>query len=539
MNSEKMTTKVREALEDARNSAFEKKHVEVTPEHVMLSIFKDREGVPGKIAEIITGNSNTIIEIFSNLLDKIPTVSGDVEYGKNFSSQFATLYRESQQEQKKMGDEFVSLEHIMLAYLHGKYSQNENLRKASLTIESVQPYLKKIRGSQKVKDDNPEAKYDALNKYGKNLNDLARKGKLDPVIGRDEEIRRCIQILSRRTKNNPMLVGDPGVGKTAIVEGLAGRIIERDVPDAIVDKEIIVLDMGALIAGAKYRGEFEDRLKAVLKEVVSADGRIILFVDEIHTVVGAGAAEGAMDAANLLKPALARGELHLIGATTQNEFQKYIEKDSALERRFQRVVIQEPGIEDSITILRGLREKYEIHHGIRIKDASIIAAVRLSDRYISDRRLPDKAVDLIDEACSRLRIELGSLPAEMDSIDRKIRSLEIEEAALKRENDKTSKSRLPGVKNEIASLKEKFSAMKISLDEEKNSISGMASIKEELEKLKIEAAGYEREGKLDQVAEINYGKIPTLQKQMEELQNKLSLKQQGSRMLKEEVTEED
>jgi ATP-dependent Clp protease ATP-binding subunit ClpB len=399
--------------------------------------------------------------------------------------------------------------------------------------------VKSIRGDKKITDENPESKYNTLAKYGRNLNELAKKGKLDPVIGRDEEIRHCIQILSRRTKNNPLLIGEPGVGKTAIVEGLAGKIVQGDVPDVIKDKIVMTLDMGSLIAGAKYRGEFEERLKSVLDEVSASSDKIIMFIDEIHTLVGAGAAEGAMDAANLLKPALARGELRLIGATTLSEFQKHIEKDAALERRFQHVYIEEPTEEDAITILRGLKERYELHHGIRITDTAIISAVQLSNRYISDRFLPDKAVDLIDEACARLRIEMGSMPQEMDDIYRKIRSLEIEEAALKKENNKISTERLEEVRKELADLKEKFSSLKLQLDEEKKHIVEISQIKEEIEFLRLEESKLERNGQLDKVAEVRYGKIPELQKKLLEAEKNLKNRQGGTRLLKEEVTEED
>jgi len=539
MNIEKFTLKTRVAFEKAREVASGYRHTEMMPEHLMLALFQEKEGLPYLISLQILKDIQPAVEIFENYLQSIPGVEGDATYGEYTSSDLKKLIDAASSEAKALNDEYLSLEHILLAYLNGNYRLKSELQKIGLNRKVVDAVLKNIRGSQRVTGDNPESKFDALNKYGKNLNELAREGKLDPVIGRDEEIRRCIQILSRRTKNNPLLIGEPGVGKTAIVEGLAGRIIQGDVPDIIKDKVIVTLDMGSLIAGAKYRGEFEERLKAVLLEVTQSNGKFILFIDEIHNVVGAGAAEGAMDAANLLKPALARGELRMIGATTLKEFQKHIEKDAALERRFQNVYIKQPDMDDAITILRGLREKYEVHHGVRVTDQAIIAAVHLSDRYITDRFLPDKAVDLIDEACSSLRIELGSMPTEMEEINRKVRSFEIEEAALKREKDKISVDRLTEVQKELSELKEKFSVLKVRLDEEKEAINVITRIKESLEKLKIEEAEFERKGALQQVAEIRYGKIPELQRKLEESKNLLQKRSAESRLLKEEITEEE
>lgn len=538
MDLNKFTVKMRAALEEAHNLAFSKRHVDITPEHLLYAVFQDPEGMPSQLAKNL-GNWEAVQSTLEKHIDKIPAVEGDAHYGESLSRDSHQLIRQGFKEAEGFKDNFLSLEHVLLAYLNGSYKLKEDLLALGLKRNQVLDVLQSLRGNKKIEDDNPEGKFNVLNKYGRNLNEAAKKGKLDPVIGREDEIRHCIQILSRRTKNNPMLIGEPGVGKTAIVEGLAGKIVAGDVPDVIKNKTLIALDMGALIAGAKYRGEFEERLKAVLDEVAAAQDKIIMFIDEIHTLVGAGATEGAMDAANLLKPALARGELRLIGATTLKEFQKYIEKDAALERRFQQVYIAEPGQEDAITILRGLKERYELHHGIRITDQAIIAAVQLSERYISDRFLPDKAVDLIDEACARLRIELGSLPQEMEDIYQKMRSLEIEEAALKKENDRASAERLESVRKELADLREKFDSMKLQLDEEKKLISDITSVKEAIEQLRLEESQLERSGKLDKVAEIRYGQIPEMQKKLEKAEKVLKERQGGTRLLKEEVTEED
>ncbi|MDH4262706.1 MAG: AAA family ATPase [Spirochaetia bacterium] len=538
MNLNKLTVKMRTAMEVAHEQAVNHKHVEIVPEHLLYGIFADKEGLPYQAAKNLTDVQN-VIHLIDTSLNKIPAVDGDANYGDMMSPDSRKLIQQGFKEAEKFEDEYLSLEHVFLAYLNGSYRLKNELIATGVNSNAVMSLIKNIRGNKKITDENPEVKYDVLNKYGRNLNELAKKGKLDPVIGRDEEIRHCIQILSRRTKNNPMLIGEPGVGKTAIVEGLAGKIVSGDVPDIIKDKIIMTLDMGSLIAGAKYRGEFEERLKSVLDEVVASQNKIIMFIDEIHTLVGAGASEGTMDAANLLKPALARGELRLIGATTLNEFQKRIEKDAALERRFQQVYINEPNQIDAITILRGLKERYELHHGIRITDQAIIAAVQLSDRYIADRFLPDKAVDLMDEACAKLRIEMGSLPLEMDEQSQKIRSLEIEEAALKKENDRVSADRLEEVRKTLADIREKFNSMKIQLDEEKKMITDIGNIKEQIEKLRIDESRFERDGELNKVAEVRYGKIPDLQKKLEKAENLLKDRQDGTRLLKEEVTEED
>lgn len=529
---------MRSALEEAQAQAFRRKHTEITPEHILYSASLDNEGLIHQILKSLN-TEKSYNDILEKYLNTIPSVEGDASYGDIMSPEARRLIQYGFKEAEKLNDEFLALEHILLAYLSNSFRLRKDLENSNIVYAAVLQLVKSIRGDKKITDENPESKYNTLAKYGRNLNELAKKGKLDPVIGRDEEIRHCIQILSRRTKNNPLLIGEPGVGKTAIVEGLAGKIVQGDVPDVIKDKIVMTLDMGSLIAGAKYRGEFEERLKSVLDEVSASSDKIIMFIDEIHTLVGAGAAEGAMDAANLLKPALARGELRLIGATTLSEFQKHIEKDAALERRFQHVYIEEPTEEDAITILRGLKERYELHHGIRITDTAIISAVQLSNRYISDRFLPDKAVDLIDEACARLRIEMGSMPQEMDDIYRKIRSLEIEEAALKKENNKISTERLEEVRKELADLKEKFSSLKLQLDEEKKHIVEISQIKEEIEFLRLEESKLERNGQLDKVAEVRYGKIPELQKKLLEAEKNLKNRQGGTRLLKEEVTEED
>lgn len=532
---ENFTLKSQAALQEARSLAQEHKHVDILAEHFLHSIFTDKEGLPHLLNK---GGSQDIPLLIMNYLDSLPAVSGDVRYGEQMGRDLKTLISLSSSLAKKMGDEYISLEHILLAYLEGNFRLTSDIKKMGYNGSDLQKKIDELRGGNPVQDDNPEGKFNALKKYARNLNELAAAGKLDPVIGREEEIRRCIQILSRRTKNNPLLIGEPGVGKTAIVEGLAGRILQKDVPDIIQNKTIYTLDMGALIAGAKYRGEFEERLKAVLNEVTKEQDRIILFIDEIHTVVGAGAAEGSMDAANLLKPAMARGELRLIGATTLNEYQKYIEKDAALERRFQPIFVKEPDKENAVTILRGLKDRYETHHGIQITDQAIVAAVELSDRYISDRFLPDKAVDLIDEAAARLRIELGSMPQEMDDHHRKIRTLEIEQAALKKEKDSQSKNRLQELQKELAQLREEFSAMKFRFEEEKKEIEKLASFKEQLEQAKIQEAEASRQNDLNLAAEIRYGQIPILQKRITDLE-KILAEREDSTSLRERVTEED
>ncbi|MCL2485310.1 MAG: ATP-dependent chaperone ClpB [Endomicrobia bacterium] len=543
MNLNKFTIKSQEALADAQNIATDYGNQEISAEHLLLALVRQNEGTVKAIImkSAATGQEELVIaNITSDLLseiDKKPKVSGGNLY---LSSVLNKILSNAEKVSKNLKDDYVSTEHILIA-IADETSEvcSKILKKYGLTKDSILKILVIIRGDQKVRDQNPEDKYQALEKYGRDLTELAKRGKLDPVIGRDEEIRRCVQVLSRRTKNNPVIIGEPGVGKTAIVEGLANRIVSGDIPESLKDKKVIALDMGALIAGAKYRGEFEDRLKAVLKEIQSANGRIILFIDELHTIVGAGASEGAVDAANMLKPMLARGELKLVGATTLDEYRKYIEKDAALERRFQPVYAGEPSVEDTIAILRGIKERYEVHHGVKIKDSALVAAATLSARYISDRFLPDKAIDLVDESASRLRIEIDSMPSELDAVERRLRQLEIEKQAVKKETDSASKERLAGLEKEIDKLKNESAEMKVHWEKEKDSISVIRKLKADIEEMKIEEQKSERNGDLNAVAEIRYGKIPNMQKQLEEENKKLAKLQKENKMLKEEVDEED
>ena len=540
MRFDKFTIKSQELIQNAQSLASRHNHQQIEPEHVLAAMLQEQDGVTGSMLRKLGASPGDIDQTVNKAIERIPQVSGGAAGEAYISPRTKTVLEAAFAEATKMKDEYVSIEHILLAIIDEKKGDAATaLSKAGITRESILKVLQEIRGNQRITDPNPEEKYQALEKFSRDLTDLAKLGKLDPVIGRDDEIRRIVQVLSRRTKNNPVLIGEPGVGKTAIVEGLAQRIVAGDVSEALKNRRLVALDMGALIAGAKYRGEFEDRLKAVLKEVESAEGEIILFIDELHTVVGAGAAEGAVDASNMLKPALARGTLRCVGATTLNEYRKYIEKDAALERRFQPVMVLEPTVEDTISILRGLKEKYEVHHGVRIKDSAIVAAATLSHRYISDRFLPDKAIDLIDECASKLRIEIDSMPVDIDEIQRKITQVEIEREALKKEKDAASKERLAGLESDLANMNAELTQMKVHWQNEKDLIKTIRKIKEEQEHLGIEAQTAERDGDFARVAEIRYGRLTDLEKQLEEANRKFSELQENSKMLKEEVDDED
>jgi ATP-dependent Clp protease ATP-binding subunit ClpB len=538
-NFNKLTVKAQEAFQSAIEIAQNYGNQVIEPEHLLASLIQESGGLANTIMKKTGGNANAIKLKVNESMESLPKVSGAGVGNQQMSQNTAKLLDTAADEAKKFQDEYVSTEHLLIALSEDKGKAGQLLRDNGVSRNTVLSALKEVRGTQRVTSQNPEDTYQSLKKYGRDLNEMARAGKLDPVIGRDEEIRRVLQVLSRRTKNNPVLIGEPGVGKTAIAEGIAHRIVSGDVPETLKTKRIVALDMGALVAGTQFRGQFEERMKAVVKEVSESNGEIILFIDELHLVVGAGSTQGSMDAANILKPALARGELHTIGATTLDEYRKYIEKDAALERRFQPVLVTEPSEEDTISILRGLKERYEVHHGVRITDGAIVAAAQLSERYITDRFLPDKAIDLVDEAASKLRIEIDSMPEELDALERKVKQLEIEREALKREKDEASAKRLEELQKELSDLNEQRNELKIHWNLEKERIQKIRSMKSEIENAKGLADKYEREGDLGKVAELRYGKISELEKKLKVETQELVKVQSDKKMLKEEVDAED
>ena len=538
MNVEKLTLKVQEAINESHSLAVRLNNSQLEPIHLLAALLVQEKGLIPLLFEKLKINVNSVVDEVNRELDTLPKINGTGVGNLYPSRDFEKVFNKSEDIREEFKDSYISVEHVFLALLKVDRKVKNVLSKFDVTEEKIMKVLTEVRGNQRVDSNDPEGTYDALSKYGRNLIDDAKNNKIDPVIGRDEEIRRVIRILSRRTKNNPVLIGEPGVGKTAIIEGLANRILKGDVPEGLKDKIIFSLDMGALIAGAKYRGEFEERLKAVLKEVESSEGKIILFIDEIHTIVGAGKTDGAMDAGNLIKPMLARGELHCIGATTFDEYRKYMEKDKALERRFQPVIVEEPTVEDAISILRGLKEKFEIHHGITIKDSAIVAAAKLSSRYIQDRYLPDKAIDLIDEACAKIRSEIDSMPTELDDLKRKIMQLQIEKEALSKEDDEKSKERLEEINKELSELSERDSELSLRYSKEKEDISEFKQLKEQLNKVKADIERCEREYDLNTAAQLKYGELPRLEKEIKEKEEIIKKKKEDS-LLKESVGEEE